>query len=153
MTHESFAFLKGQFILYDSWEPGRQANEQNSVIPGRLEESVEVLLRTADLAAVHVHEEELHVLEVDVLEDDDGVLAGVAQEEVPEVGRAHRQDQLVRGEVVVAAREGHVDELLLVAQVLRLQGQGRLREYSWNRKGFLVRLVRGVLSAILIHIG
>ena len=82
---------------------------------------MEVLLRTADLAAVHVHEEELHVLEVDVLEDDDGVLAGVAQEEVPEVGRAHRQDQLVGREVVVAAREGHVDELLLVAQVLSLR--------------------------------
>ena len=90
-------------------------------IPGRLEESVEVLLGAADLSAVHVHEEELHVLEVDVLEDDDGVLAGVAQEEVPEVGRAHRQDQLVGREVVVAAREGHVDELLLVAQVLSLQ--------------------------------
>ena len=82
---------------------------------------MEVLLGAADLAAVHVHEEELHVLEVDVLEHDDGMLAGVAQEEVPEVGRAHRQDQLVRGKVVVAAGESDVDELLLVAQVLRLQ--------------------------------
>ena len=114
-------------------------------VPGGLEESVKVLLRAADLAAVHVHQEELHVLEVDVLEDDDGVLAGVAQEEAPEVGRAHRQDQLVRGEVVVAAREGHVDELLLVAQVLRLQGQGRIREYSWNCEESLGRLVRGCL--------
>ena len=95
-------------------------NKAQYIIPGRLKESVEVLLGTADLATVHVHEEELHVLEVDVLEDDDGVLAGVAQEEVAEVGRAYRQDQLVRGEVVVAAREGHVDELLLVAQVLSL---------------------------------
>ena len=110
-------------------------------VPGGLEESVEVLLGAADLAAVHVHQEELHVLEVNVLEDDDGVLAGVAQEEVPEVRRAHRQDQLVRGEVVVAAREGHVDELLLVAQVLRLQGQGRLREYFWNLTGSLEQLV------------
>ena len=109
---------------------------------------MEVLLGAADLAAVHVHQEELHVLEVDVLEDDDGVLAGVAQEEVPEVGRAHRQDQLVRGEVVVAAREGHVDELLLVAQVLRLQGQGRLREYLWNRKG----ATWGMLCAILLQV-
>ena len=82
---------------------------------------MKVLLGAADLSAVHVHEKELHVLEVDVLEDDDGVLAGVAQEEVPEVGRAHRQDQLVGREVVVAAREGHVDELLLVAQVLSLR--------------------------------
>ena len=112
---------------------------------------MEVFLGAADLAAVHVHQEELHVLEVDVLEHDDGMLAGVAQEEVPEVGRAHRQDQLVRGEVVVAAREGHVDELLLVAQVLRLQGQGRLGEYFCYRKGSF-ELVRGMLCAILHHV-
>ena len=81
-----------------------QMNKAQYIIPGRLKESVEVLLGTADLATVHVHEEELHVLEVDVLEDHNGMLAGVAQEEVPEVGRAYRQDQLVRREVVVAAR-------------------------------------------------
>ena len=59
---------------------------KHHIIPGSLEESMEVFLGAADLTAVHVHEEELHVLEVDVLEHDDGMLAGIAQEEVPEVG-------------------------------------------------------------------
>ncbi len=41
------------------------------------------------------------------------MLAGVAQEEVAEVGGADGEDQLVRGEVVLAAGERDVDELLL----------------------------------------
>ena len=48
-----------------------------------------------------------------VLQHHDGVLAGVAQEEVAEVGGADGEDQLVRGEVVLAAGERDVDELLL----------------------------------------
>ena len=41
------------------------------------------------------------------------MLAGVPEEQVPEVGAAHGQDELVGGEVVLAARQGHVDEQFL----------------------------------------
>ena len=70
---------------------------------GRPQEAVEVFLRTGHLPSVHVHEQELHVLEVDVLEDDDGVLARVPEEEVSEVRAAHGQDEFVGGKVVLAA--------------------------------------------------
>ena len=69
-------------------------------------------MRAGDLSPVHVHEEELHVLVVDVLEDDDGVAAGVLEEELPEVGGADGEDQLVGGEVVLTTRYRHVDEKL-----------------------------------------
>ena len=75
-------------------------------------------MRHCDLPAIHEDQEQLHVLEVDILEHHDGVLAGVAQEEVLEVGAAHAEDELVGGEVVIPTRDCHIDELLLVAKVL-----------------------------------
>ena len=42
-----------------------------------LQQSCEVFLRAANFAAVHVHEEQLHVLEMHVFENDDRVLARV----------------------------------------------------------------------------
>jgi len=46
------------------------------------------------------------------------VFAGVPQEEVLEVRAADTEDELVGGEVVIPARDCHIDELLLVAKVL-----------------------------------
>ena len=43
----------------------------------RLEESCEIILWAAHFSAVHVHKQQLHVLEVDILQDNDGVLARV----------------------------------------------------------------------------
>jgi hypothetical protein len=80
---------------------------------GGPQESVEVFLRAGHLPSVHVHEQELHVLEVDILEDHDRVFAGVAKEQVSEVGAADGQDEFVGGKVVFPAGQGHVDEKLL----------------------------------------
>ncbi len=41
------------------------------------------------------------------------MFARVAQEQVAEVRGAHGQDELVRGKVVLAAGERHVNKLLL----------------------------------------
>ena len=46
-----------------------------------------------------------------VFKDDDRVLARISQKKVTEVRRAHGQDEFVRREVVLAAGQGHVDEL------------------------------------------
>ena len=56
---------------------------------------------------------------MDILEHNDGVFAGVAQEEVLEVRAAHAEDELVGGEVVIPAGDCDIDELLLMAKVLR----------------------------------
>ena len=53
-----------------------------------------------------------------VLQHNDGVFAGVAQEEVLEVRAADAEDEFVGGKVVIPARDCHIDELLLVAKVL-----------------------------------
>lgn len=45
---------------------------------GCLEEAVEVLLRTRHLATVHVHQQQLHVLEMYILEYNNGMLAWIA---------------------------------------------------------------------------
>ena len=80
-------------------------------------------MRHCNLSAVHEDQEQLHVLEVDILEHNDGVFAGVAQEEVLEVRAAHAEDELVGGKVVIPTRDCDIDELLLVAKVL-----GKLKE-------------------------
>ena len=76
-------------------------------------------MRHCNLPAVHEYQEQLHVLEVHILEHDDGVFARVSQEQVLEVGAAHAEDELVGGEVVIPAGDCDIDELLLVAKVLR----------------------------------
>ena len=75
-------------------------------------------MRHCNLPAVHEDQEQLHVLEVHILEHNNGVFAGVPQKEVLEVRAAHAEYELVGWEVVIPARDCHVDELLLVAKVL-----------------------------------
>ena len=83
----------------------------------RLEQAGEVLLRHGHLTPVHVDQEQLHVLEVDILDNDYGVLARTSDEETLEVRTAHREDQLVSREVVFSARYGHIYKLFLMAQI------------------------------------
>ena len=68
-----------------------------------LEKASEVLLRHGHLSPVHVDQEQLHVLEVDILDNDYGVLAGTPDEETLEVWTAHGEDQLVGWKVVFPA--------------------------------------------------
>ena len=63
---------------------------------------MKVFLWTWHLTPVHVHEQEFHVFEVDILEDYNGVFARIAKEEMAEVRAAYWQDQLVGWEIVLA---------------------------------------------------
>ncbi len=47
------------------------------------------------------------------------MLAWVAQKQILKIRRAHGQNKLVRGEVMVPARDCHVNKLFRVAEVFR----------------------------------
>ena len=82
-----------------------------------LQKPSEVFLWYSNLASVHEDQEQLHVLKLDILQDDNGVFAGVAKEKVFKIWTTHRQDQLVRGKIVFSARDCHVNKLFLMAQI------------------------------------
>ena len=54
----------------------------------------------------------------DVLEEDDGVLVRLSGQHLPEEGRTHAQHDLVRLEDAPAARQRHVRQHLVGAQLL-----------------------------------
>ena len=85
--------------------------------PGNLQQAAQVLLGHGNLATVHEDKQQLHVLEVDILEDHNRVFAGIPEKEILEVRAAHREDEFMGGEVVVATRDRHIDKLFLMAQV------------------------------------
>jgi len=53
----------------------------------------------------------------DAPEVEEGVRVGVAAQEVPEEGRAGGEDDLVRTQLVLLARQGHVEEVLVLAKL------------------------------------
>ena len=81
---------------------------------GRPQDTLQLGLFHRDLALVHVLHQELHLLLVDVFEEDGWVFARVADEQVSEVGTAGRQDQLVSLELLRLGGEGHVGQQLLL---------------------------------------
>ena len=76
----------------------------------RSENVVEVLSTHGDFPDVHVLEEAGHLLGRHVLQEDDGVLARVLDEQLPEVRRAGGQDQLVGLEALILSCYGDVSE-------------------------------------------
>jgi len=83
----------------------------------RVQQRGQLLILDAHLALVHELEQRAQFAELDVLEDDDGVLVGVAHEQLLEEGGARRQDDLVRAQRVTFARQRHVHQQLVVQQL------------------------------------
>ena len=84
------------------------------------------------------------------LENDDGMFARIAEEQVSKVGRAHRQHQLVGGEVVLAARQRHVDELLLMTQILGQLEKRFMMIVPFEQK-LLFEVARVDVVVVLLH--
>ena len=79
----------------------------------------QLLLLNVDLSLVHVVQDGPDLLVLDVLEEDDGVLARVLHEELLEVGAACREDHLVAFDGGAVAGQGHVAEGLGLQQVVQ----------------------------------
>ena len=78
---------------------------------GGLHEIGELLFQDRDLAFVHEVDYALELVAADVLEDDDGVLAGRLREDLLEEGAAGREHDLVGAQAAgVLAHESHVHE-------------------------------------------
>ena len=84
---------------------------------GGFEKPRQILLRYSNLAPIHEDQKKLHVFELDILQDDNGVFAGVAKEKVFKIRTTNGQDQLVGGKVVLSTRDCHVNKLFLMAQI------------------------------------
>ena len=76
-----------------------------------------MLLVNADLSKIHKVQQRLHVHRFDTLQVEKWVLVRVAVENVPEEGRAGRDDELVRAQLLALAHQRHVQEVLGRAQV------------------------------------
>lgn len=85
---------------------------------GRLEEGRQILLVDVDLPAVHEGQQRLQVPGAHISHEDDGVLAGVPEEERLEVRAAGGEDDLVCGEGSAVAGEGYVCEGLLLVKLV-----------------------------------
>ena len=85
---------------------------------GGFEEGADVFLGDADLAAVDELEDGPQFCVLDVFEDDDGMGAGVLQEQRLEVGRTGGQDDLVALDRRPAHGQRHVRQRLGLQQLL-----------------------------------
>ena len=83
----------------------------------------QLFLGHVDLSLVHVVQDDLDLLDLDVLEKDDGVLARVLHEEALEVGGAGREDHLVALDGGVLAGQRHVAERLRLQQLVQHRQQ------------------------------
>ena len=86
-------------------------------ILGHGQEVVEVVLGDVDLALVHEGEDRLEVGVADALHVEEGVLVGVPPEHGAEEGAAGGEDDLVRLDLLLLARQGHVEQVLVVPQL------------------------------------
>ena len=84
-----------------------------------LEQGGEVLLVHRHLSSVHELQQGLHLVVADVFEEDNGVFVGSVVEHALEVRRAGRQDHLVGLQVQPVARDGDIDEGLVVEEVFK----------------------------------
>jgi len=84
-----------------------------------LEQGGEVLLVHRHLSSVHELQQGLHLVVADVFEEDNGVFVGSVVEHALEVGRAGGQDHLVGLQVQPVARDGDIDEGLVVEEVFK----------------------------------
>ena len=71
-----------------------------------------------NFAAIHVLQQQLHLVTGDVPEEDDGVLVGVVDEEVAEVGTACREDEFVCFEGFGRGVQGDVCQLVFLEKHL-----------------------------------
>ena len=83
-------------------------------------------LSDADLAPIHVLDDGLEFGPARVFEDDDGMLAGIVEEEGLEVGRAGREDHAVGLDGVPVGRQRHVHKRLVLEQLVKHRRQIRL---------------------------
>ncbi|CAB0031331.1 unnamed protein product [Trichogramma brassicae] len=93
---------------------------------GDLEQRPDLLLRHVDLALVHELDRGLELRPLDVLHDDDRMLALVVAEERLEVRAAGRQYHLVSLDRILVAGERHVDEAFRLQQLIEHVGEVRL---------------------------
>ena len=75
-------------------------------------------MQNVDLAPVHVGEQLLQVLGIDILEVDNRVFVWPRVEESSEVGTADGENQLVRLKDLPPAGQGDITQLLGAAKVL-----------------------------------
>lgn len=89
-----------------------------------VEERRKRILADGNLAFVHELDDGRQVVELDVLENDDGVLTGVLHEGLAKVRAAHAKDDFVRPQTLPIAAERHIrEEFILRAQNVERIGQ------------------------------
>lgn len=90
---------------------------------GLVEQTWQLLLGDVDLPLVHVVEDGPDLLVLDVLEEDDGVLAVVLHEQLLEVRGARREEDLVALDGAAVAGQGDVAERLGLQEVVEHREQ------------------------------
>lgn len=115
---------------------------------GHFEERRKLLLGDVDLTAVHVLEDGPDLGVLDVLEDDDGVRAGVLQEQRLEVGRASGQHHLVALDRSPADGQRHVRKGFRLQQLL--ENRQQIRAVIVPAQAILLAVVRQSSRRIVV---